>query len=110
MHVHLRAGLLSLGRSGDGGWRGGDVGSSRGGGALDVLHPGEISQVPEGLIDRLRHYFLTYNQLPADQGSDARAWSLALTTRGVACGARWLSPYPWASSRPSDRRSRRRGR
>jgi inorganic pyrophosphatase len=27
----------------------------------------DISQVPEGLIDRLRHYFLTYKQLPADQ-------------------------------------------
>lgn len=26
----------------------------------------EISEVPEGVVERLRHYFLTYKQLPAD--------------------------------------------
>jgi hypothetical protein len=39
VHVHLRAGRLSLGRSGDRDWRGGCEGLRRGGGALDVLHP-----------------------------------------------------------------------
>jgi hypothetical protein len=39
VHVHLRAGRLSLGRCGDGDWRGGCEGLRRGGGGLDVLHP-----------------------------------------------------------------------
>ena len=29
-------------------------------------HVEDISQVPKGLIDRLRHYFLTYKQLPQE--------------------------------------------
>jgi inorganic pyrophosphatase len=29
-------------------------------------HIEDISEVPDGLIDRLRHYFLTYKQLPQD--------------------------------------------
>jgi inorganic pyrophosphatase len=27
----------------------------------------EIRDVPQGLIDRLRHYFLSYKQLPSDK-------------------------------------------
>jgi inorganic pyrophosphatase len=34
----------------------------------------DISQVPEGLVDRLRHYFLSYKQLP---GPDARKVQIA---------------------------------
>lgn len=27
----------------------------------------EIDEVPQGLVDRLQHYFLSYKQLPADE-------------------------------------------
>ena len=34
----------------------------------------DISQVPQGLVDRLRHYFLSYKQLP---GAGARKVQIA---------------------------------
>ena len=53
----------------------------------------EIADVPQGLIDRLQHYFLSYKQLPADEPKNVEITHVYDRTEALDVITRSLRDY-----------------
>jgi inorganic pyrophosphatase len=63
----------------------------------------DISEVPRGLIDRLKHYFLTYKQLPSEAPRRVEIAEVYDRTEAVLAIRRSISDYRTKFGPPEDR-------